>query len=293
MDRLPTHVEHYSTSAYAPYLCEHRLAGSVGDMLEVAQPAGDFSDPPTSDLVLIRAVSDGMSQISDLGGGRFEKRSRAGDLFLVGPEIATDILVHDPHVIRIFAFPAAMVRPRLEEVRPGTNAFDFGHLHAGAFRNPLLLGLLDQLWADAEHGEPASRLFADGAVLAITAELLRESSRPIRPERGGLAGWQLKRIESLIRARLDEDLPLAALADAAGLSPYHFARAFKASTGLPPHRYQMMLRVEHAKAMLATTGLSVTETAHACGFASSQHMATVFRRMVGITPTAYRRKRLS
>jgi AraC family transcriptional regulator len=92
-----------------------------------------------------------------------------------------------------------------------------------------------------------------------------------------------------VRERLGEDLALADLAALVGLSPYHFARAFKASTGSAPHRYLMERRVERAKELLATTGQSVTEIAHACGFASSQHLATVFRRFVGTTPKQYRR----
>ena len=105
-----------------------------------------------------------------------------------------------------------------------------------------------------------------------------------------MAPWQLKRVESLVSDQLTEDLPLAELAATVHLSPYHFARAFKASTGLSPHRYQMTARVERAKEMLATTGQSVTEIAYACGFSSSQHMATVFGRIVGVTPTEYRRR---
>ena len=90
--------------------------------------------------------------------------------------------------------------------------------------------------------------------------------------------------------RLGEDLLLADLAASIDLSPCHFARAFKASTGLPPHRYRMRLRVERAKELLAATSQSVTEIACACGFASSQHMATVFRRTLGTTPSTHQRQ---
>lgn len=286
----PTYFEYCLTSAYAPYVREHRPAGSAGRMVEVAQPAGDFSDPPVSDLVLIRAVSNGMDQRADLGGGRFQVRGRSGDLFLVAPETATDILVHNDHILRIFAFPAEQLRPYLEEARPETSPFDFGRLHAGPFRSPLVLWLLDRLWEAAAHGDPASRLFGDGTALAIAAELVRESGRTRESRSGGLAPWQVRRIESFVTDRLADDLPLAELAASVRLSPYHFARAFKASTGLSPHRYQVTLRVERAKEMLATSGQSVTEIAYACGFSSSQHMATVFGRMVGITPTEYRRR---
>lgn len=292
-DRLPSHCEHYQTGSYAPYVREHRLAGQVGDLLEVAQPPGDFSDPPTASLTVIRALSDGIHQRSDLGGGRFEARSRSGDLFIIAPGIATDILVHNDHVIRCFGIHDASLRPHLKAVRSAGDPFDFGPLHAGPFRNPFVLGLLDRLWADAERGHAASRLFAEGAALAIAAELLRAADPAPQTGVGGLAPWQVKRVTDYARERLGEDLALADLAATVDLSPYHFARAFKVSTGLPPHRYQMKLRAERAKELLAFTNRSVTEIAHACGFASSQHMATVFRRLVGTTPTAYRRERRS
>ncbi|MFZ5558484.1 MAG: helix-turn-helix domain-containing protein [Pseudomonadota bacterium] len=291
LNRLPTHFEHYSRSAYAPYIRQHRLAGSVGEMLEVAQPPGDFSDPPTSDFCVIRAVSNGIHQSADLGGGRFEGRSRSGDLFVVAPATATDILVHNDHVIRVFAFAADALRAHIEQLRPGTSPFDFGRLHAGAFRNPLVLGLLDRLWDASDSGDPTGRLFAEGAALAIVAELARQSQDWAEPRAGGLTPWQIKRADAVIRDRIADDLPLVELAAEVRLSPYHFARAFKVSTGLPPHRYQMTLRVERAKELLTGTRQSVTEIAHACGFASSQHMATVFRRAVGATPTEYRRQR--
>lgn len=292
LDWRSSYFDYYSRSSYAPYLRQHRLAGVACHMIEVAQPPGDFSDPPIDDLVIIRAVSDGMSQRSDLGGGRFEARSRPGDLFLVAPGTTTDILVHNDHVIRCFAFPAALLRPHLEEARPNGEPFDFGRLQAGPFRHPLVLSLLDRLWDQAEGDHRATRLFADGAVLTIAGALLDESTRRSGPEVGGLPRWQLKRVESYLAEHVADDLPLAELAATIGLSPFHFARAFKASTGHPPHRYQMMLRVERAKEMLAGTNQSVTEIAHACGFASSQHMATVFRRIVGATPSSYRQEAL-
>jgi len=261
-------------------------------MTEVAQPAGDFSDPPVSDLVIIQAVSDGFRQRSDLGGGRFEGRSRSGDLFLIAPETATDILVHNSHVIRCFAFPAATLRPHLEDARQGRDPFDFGRLHAGPFRNLLLLGLLDKLWDEAERGDPVTRMFADGAILAIAAELVRQEERPLSVSHNGLAPWRLRRATEYLEARLAEDVGLAEAAAEVQLSPDHFTRAFRAATGLPPHRWLMRRRVERACELLTDPRHSITEIAFACGFASSQHLATVFRKQVGTTPSEYRRDRL-
>jgi AraC family transcriptional regulator len=125
------------------------------------------------------------------------------------------------------------------------------------------------------------------------ARLLALAEQPPPPSRGGLAPWQVKRVTRAMEESLVGDIGLAGLAALVGLSPYHFARAFKASTGSAPHRYMMERRVERAKELLAASDQSVTEVAHGCGFASSQYMATIFRRLVGTTPSSYRRERLS
>ena len=96
-----------------------------------------------------------------------------------------------------------------------------------------------------------------------------------------------------MEAHADAEIGLAQLATVAGLSPSHFSRAFSASTGEPPHRYLMRRRVERAQELLGDTSMSITEIAHASGFSSSQHMATVFQRMASVTPSQYRRERLS
>ena len=285
---LPSYHEHYIHGAYAPYVRERRLAGAAGTMLEAAQPAGDFSDPPVSDLVLIRVLSGGSAHRCDFGGGRFAGRCPADALCLVAPDTATDILIDDPHVIQVLALPAAAMRAPLEELRPAGDPFDFGRLHAGVFRLDLVRELMDRMWLEAGLGGPAGRLFAEGAALAILAALAREADGPPAPARGGLAPWRLRRATELMAAHLDRDLGLAELAAAAGLSPSHFTRAFKRSTGRPPHRYLMERRVEHAQRLLASTDAPLAEVASDCGFADQSHLSTAFRRLLGATPGAWR-----
>ena len=290
---LPSHIEWYETGRLAPYLRERRLAGSAGTLLEVAQPAGDMSDPPTSDLLLIRTVSPDIRQRSNLGGGRFSGTNEAGTLFVVPPATATDIEVHVPHVVRGHAFPAALLRPQLEAARPNGDPFDFGPLHAGGFRDAHLLGLLDRMWDEAGRGDAAGRLYADGAMVAMLGILLRLAERPDRSARGGLAPWQLSRVQGLIEARLAEEVSLAELAALVGLSPWHLCRAFRQSTGMPPHRWQVARRVERAKQMLETTALPVTAIAAAVGYDDPGQLSVAFRKAVGVTPSRWRRERVA
>jgi AraC family transcriptional regulator len=107
--------------------------------------------------------------------------------------------------------------------------------------------------------------------------------------RGGLAGWQKKRVADYIEDHLDEEIRLQQLAEVAQLSRYHFARAFKQSFGVPPHRYHMSRRMERAKTLLEIPARSVTEVGLMLGLAETSSFTTSFRRSVGITPSDYRR----
>ena len=107
--------------------------------------------------------------------------------------------------------------------------------------------------------------------------------------RGGLAAWQQRIVAAHIEENLGETIPLAELATLVSLSPYHFCRAFKQSFGLPPHRYHTSRRIEHAKALLAESRLSVTEIGLRVGFSESSSFTAAFRKATGLTPTAYAR----
>ena len=74
------------------------------------------------------------------------------------------------------------------------------------------------------------------------------------------------------------------------MSPYHFARLFKRSTGLPPHRFLVRCRIDEARALLAARTASIAEISRSVGFRTSSHFTTTFRRIAGVTPGAYRRE---
>jgi AraC family transcriptional regulator len=82
---------------------------------------------------------------------------------------------------------------------------------------------------------------------------------------------------------------LTQLAAVVGLNPYHFARQFKAATGLPPHQYVIARRVERAMQLLqAGTGLSLAEVALHAGFSDQSQLSHHFKRLVGVTPGRFR-----
>jgi AraC family transcriptional regulator len=140
--------------------------------------------------------------------------------------------------------------------------------------------------------DPGDRMYADALGGLLAHELLRldgATARGRRTHRGGLAGWQQKRVIDFMEEHLTEDISLSVLADLVRLSPYHFLRCFKHDFGEPPHRYWAARRIERAKALLANPGASITEIASDVGFSATSAFSAAFRRLTGQTPTDYRR----
>jgi AraC family transcriptional regulator len=151
---------------------------------------------------------------------------------------------------------------------------------------------LQKLKVQAENPDRAQLGYAEALSAVLVHELLRLNNGvvPVRQSsRGGLAGWQQRRVAEYIEEHLSEDFSLSALAEVAGLSPFHFLRAFKDSFGLPPHRYVMSHRIDKAKELLAQPDLSVTVIGAQLGFSETSSFSTAFRKQTATTPTAYRR----
>ena len=108
-------------------------------------------------------------------------------------------------------------------------------------------------------------------------------------DRGGLAAWQRRLVAQHVEEHLAERLPIARLAELVRLSRYHFCRSFRHSFGVSPHRYHLHRRAERAKTLLANTALSVTDIALDLGFPETSSFSTTFHKLVGRTPTDYRR----
>jgi len=107
--------------------------------------------------------------------------------------------------------------------------------------------------------------------------------------RGGLQPTVLRRVQEYIDSHLNETIDLERLAATAGLSLHHFARAFKKSTGVPPHGYVLRQRLDKARDLLVSTDKPLAEIAFAAGFSDQSHFARQFRQSFGISPGFFRR----
>jgi AraC family transcriptional regulator len=173
--------------------------------------------------------------------------------------------------------------------------------HTGGLAETPLLRFTDErivtlmkLLADAvPDPDPSVQLYGDALVTALAVRFLGRTDA--RGEKAGskLSPLQLRDALSFLEAHMPQRVELATLAKLAGLSPSHYNRAFKASTGLAPYQWQLQARIERAQALMLDSAGSLEDIAEATGFADAVHFGRTFRRLIGATPSAWRKDRLS
>lgn len=143
-----------------------------------------------------------------------------------------------------------------------------------------------------EGGDSDHRQYLEALGVVLAHELVRINAGPRRTEAqpsGGLAAWQRRKAVAYIEEHLAEPISLEALARLVDLSACYFCRAFRQSLGMPPQRYQLSQRIERAKTLLAKHAASVTDVGLTVGYNDTSAFCTAFRRVTGLTPSAYRR----
>jgi AraC-like DNA-binding protein/DNA-binding MarR family transcriptional regulator len=108
-------------------------------------------------------------------------------------------------------------------------------------------------------------------------------------QRGGLAPWQLRKAKEYMAQHLNSSVPLAKIAALTKLSESQLRRAFKVSTGMPPHRWHLNLRIAKAQELLRAGELPMREIALATGFVALSHFSRSFRKVVGVCPSEWQR----
>lgn len=169
-------------------------------------------------------------------------------------------------------------------------------LSAAAFATPRLRYSDDRLWtlvrllAEAvESADVSSQLYGDGLVAAIVARMVAAPT-PVAAAGSRLAPWQVRRVTDYLVQHTHRRIGLLELANLIGLSQSRFSHAFKATTGLAPYQWQLAHRIERAKALLLDGHASLQSVAEATGFADVMHFGRAFKRVVRVTPAAWRRE---
>jgi len=199
------------------------------------------------------------------------------------------ILVNNPMIGIHFHLPRAAFDALADN--SGTRRIDGLNYPRGAgVDDPTVYHLVQALLPAFERPAEANRLFVDHVTLAVLAHVAQVyGGMPAAwPRRGGLAAWQERLAKEVLEANLEGDISLALVAKECRLSPGHFARAFRQSTGVPPHRWLLQRRVEKAKRMLRETAMPLSEIADFCGFADQSHFTRVFTKLAGAPPRMWR-----
>ncbi|MEJ7658531.1 MAG: AraC family transcriptional regulator [Hymenobacter sp.] len=253
---------------------------------------------PVPELQLILRTA-GASQMTLTAGGHVRRfRPRPGDLFLTAAhqppyQMQRESLCGQPvETTHLYLGSQLLTQTAAETLGVDEAAVKLSE--GSCLRDPLLRHLTLALSRELASPAAGSRLFTDTAAQLVAAQLLRRhcTVRYALPERGGrLAPARLRQLTDYIQAQLTQPISLSELAGLACLSPYHFCRVFKRTTGLSPNQYVINQRLSQARHLLGA-GHSVQQVAAAVGYEdSARHFAQLFRRYAGCTPAQYRQRR--
>jgi AraC family transcriptional regulator len=203
-----------------------------------------------------------------------------------------------PHEVRKFRCTAegdvtlVSLEPSvLQSMLTGSASNPFELLRRWNGDDPVLRELILKLQADVAAGCPGGPVLGESISTRLAEELLQRYSlnrSRLDQYTGGLSGAQLRRTLEYIDASLSSGLTGDGIAGIAGLSNYHFGKAFKQSTGMTLHSYVLARRMWRAQELLAKSDLPLAAVAQAAGFSSQSHFTTMFSTRTGFSPGSYR-----
>jgi AraC-like DNA-binding protein len=245
-----------------------------------------------ANVVTLMLYDDPNCETWERGRRAIKADIRAGATYLYDMKNDVRYIINKPFHALHFYLP----RTALDSIAEQSNAPRVGELPAqlgAGHDDPVIRHIGGALLQALRRPAEINQLFIDYAMLAFTTHAAQTYGglRTIRPlARGGLAPWQVKRACERLDADLRGTVSLQQLAFEFGLSVSHFSRAFRISTGLPPHQWLLRQRVNAAKQLMTARVLPLSEIAISAGFANQSHFTKVFSAQVGASPAAWRRE---
>lgn len=160
------------------------------------------------------------------------------------------------------------------------------------FSDERILMLAQLIAAECTNPQPLHDLYGDGLAMSLIIDVMKLTKATPR-KRSKLAAWQLRKATEFIEQNCLRNIRLEELAVLTGLSQSHFSHAFKASTGVAPHQWQMNARLDRAKQLLVNGDQPLTVIAAETGFSDQAHFTRVFRKNVGTTPAYWKKARVA
>jgi AraC family transcriptional regulator len=292
-------VRSYDRAVWSKWLPEARQAVRVGEVASVLQLAGahvpgetEIEAPAAPSLALL-FWTRGQRVRCKLDGADHQFRARPWHFTMVpggcrswwvgaGDDLGDVFHLHlDSSLIERVADEQQLPR--------GAAALDPRAL----LSDPVVSQLATWLLRDTADAARPNRLLMDTIGTSVALRLLGGRQRPDEGKGRGLAPWQTKRIQDYLDAHLCEEVSLASLADLLGISTYHFCRAFKRSTGVPPYRWLVGRRMAHAARLLTETDWPIVHISAEVGYADASAFASAFRQHQRFAPSEYRRRHRS
>lgn len=266
-----------------------RFGGVVVDAWHVecsADAHGTYLSPDPRLFVILEMTAGGRFTLSAPGEDRAAVHERPFSMAYIpagmtvcsracGIAALRHLDIHLPHAALIRRFGKALDATRTDAARL-------------CFEDTRLAAIATLLAAECTSDEPYDDRYGEGLVDALLTALLA-----VRPERQKprpcLSRSQLAQSLDYIDAHCFETIRLHDLAAQLGLSETYFSHAFKASTGIPPSRWQMEARIRKIKELLGEGRATLAEIAASTGFSDQAHLTRTFKRLVGLTPSQWRR----
>lgn len=228
-------------------------------------------------------------------GGQVQRsESEPGMIWLCPVGVREDeVVVQSPmELLHIYLPPARF--DQLSEASGGRPISAASVQYLAGIRDDLIRQIGDTIHAEMRKETSSGRLLVDCLAMSLAARLVQAYSADGQRAASlytphTLDRIRLARVLEYIDAHLENDLGVDELAEIACLSPFHFARMFRNSMGVPPHRYLSDLRIARAKSLLADTDRPLVDIALASCFSSQANFTRAFRQATGQSPGAYRR----
>lgn len=248
--------------------------------------------PPPGQVTVTRPQQVGVSfavherVVAEIGGRTVAFSIRPGDVFATGHQQITwsEVTAVDEW-IEIYPDPSLLRAAAGTPTTPEIGS-------AFASRDVVVLGVASLLKRAHVHDEPLDDIQASALAHHLAEHVVSRYCGMTSGRRdhspGRLDQATLDRVAELVETHIADPLTVSDLARAAAVSPFHFARTFKASTGLAPHQFVMSRRTERAKALFLHTSLPVPEVAYAVGYSNVSHFRRTFRRYTGFQPADLR-----
>lgn len=271
-------------------------------VLRLDRVVEEIAVPPLPDHVVLVNVGRPYTMEESLGGRVYRTLGVRGDVAIIPAGTPTEFRSREREPQEVESFAMRLDPAFVVEAARGADVDPEGIELVGVLggRDPEIERIGASLLSELESGGMFGDLYADSLATMLAVSLLRNHSSlgrgaarrtergTERGQSGGLPRAALRRVTDYVEENLSGELTLAELSGVAHMSPFHFSRAFKLSTGLSPHRYVVRRRVERAKRLLAGTELPLHEVARAVGFTDQSHLAKHFRLRLGTTPRSFR-----